>query len=381
MDELRPPNRGSPSDVALKLGPPLLLGVAPLIFLRTGGEFENNPKFGVLQWGIALLALLWVARRGHGDSATWRRTPLDVMGTIGDDIAMGAPTYDARDTFGVLMVDAGLVAQTASKLQHGIIEVSQIGADPLSDPSAVKGVLYTGAAEGDQLGIDVAGLEDVTGDGFEDVALGAPFRDPIVERATVADAGTVYQVDGRVPADLHLGTIEVSDVGDSVAGTQLVGTDGFGPLPDNDPANDGTDTDSDGQCDAGDPDDDGDGVADGLDCEPLNLQLWATPGEVEHLVMEHQQGTGVTLMSWTAPSQPGTSLPLLYDTIRSINPFDFVAGAECLDTDGADTTSTDTELPPSGGVAYSLIRAENGCGSGSTGEASVGQPRVAIRCP
>ncbi|MCK4659938.1 MAG: hypothetical protein KAV82_10495, partial [Phycisphaerae bacterium] len=37
-----------------------------------------------------------------------------------------------------------------------------------------------------------------------------------------------------------------------------------------DPANDGTDTDSNGVCDAGDPDDDGDGVPDGDDSHPLD---------------------------------------------------------------------------------------------------------------
>ncbi|MCK4660177.1 MAG: DUF2341 domain-containing protein, partial [Phycisphaerae bacterium] len=49
-----------------------------------------------------------------------------------------------------------------------------------------------------------------------------------------------------------------------------VGTDNFGPLPDNDPANDGLDTDSDGLCDAGDTDDDNDGVLDGDDTDPLD---------------------------------------------------------------------------------------------------------------
>ena len=41
-----------------------------------------------------------------------------------------------------------------------------------------------------------------------------------------------------------------------------IGVDGFGTLPDNTPANDGTDTDSDLLCDAGDPDDDGDSLDD-----------------------------------------------------------------------------------------------------------------------
>ncbi len=44
-----------------------------------------------------------------------------------------------------------------------------------------------------------------------------------------------------------------------------VGVDLFGPLADNDPANDGLDTDADGLCDAGDPDDDNDGVPDTSD--------------------------------------------------------------------------------------------------------------------
>jgi hypothetical protein len=45
--------------------------------------------------------------------------------------------------------------------------------------------------------------------------------------------------------------------------------DGFGPLADNDPANDGVDTDGDGLCDAGDTDVDGDGVPDATDNCPL----------------------------------------------------------------------------------------------------------------
>ena len=58
----------------VELGPPLLLGLAPLIFLRTGGEFENHPKTAFLQWGIALVALLWLGRQG----AIRGRTPIDV---------------------------------------------------------------------------------------------------------------------------------------------------------------------------------------------------------------------------------------------------------------------------------------------------------------
>ena len=66
-------HRSSPVDAVVDLGPPLLLALAPLIFLRTGGEFENHPKTAFLQWGIALLALLWLGR-----GAIRGRTPIDL---------------------------------------------------------------------------------------------------------------------------------------------------------------------------------------------------------------------------------------------------------------------------------------------------------------
>ncbi len=54
-----------------------------------------------------------------------------------------------------------------------------------------------------------------------------------------------------------------------------IGQDGFGILPDHDPAKDGTDRDMDGTCRATDPDDDGDGVDDDID----NCPLVANPGQ------------------------------------------------------------------------------------------------------
>ncbi len=48
-----------------------------------------------------------------------------------------------------------------------------------------------------------------------------------------------------------------------------VGTDGFGALSDNNPANDGPDNDVDGVCDAGDTDDENDGLYDDVDVDPL----------------------------------------------------------------------------------------------------------------
>ncbi len=49
-----------------------------------------------------------------------------------------------------------------------------------------------------------------------------------------------------------------------------IGVDGFGPLSDDDPNNDGVDTDSDGLCDVGDNDADNDGVMNAIDPDPLD---------------------------------------------------------------------------------------------------------------
>jgi hypothetical protein len=52
-----------------------------------------------------------------------------------------------------------------------------------------------------------------------------------------------------------------------------IGTDNFGPLADNNPLNDGVDTDGDGLCDAGDPDADNDTFPPGPDCNDLDPNI------------------------------------------------------------------------------------------------------------
>jgi len=62
----------------VSLGPLFLLGVAPLIYLKLGGEFENNPKMAFLQWGIVLLALIQLLPFQKQEAFVWKRTPLDL---------------------------------------------------------------------------------------------------------------------------------------------------------------------------------------------------------------------------------------------------------------------------------------------------------------
>jgi hypothetical protein len=74
---------------------------------------------------------------------------------------------------------------------------------------------------------------------------------------------------------------------------------------------------------------------------------------------------------------------LLYDTLRSVSPVDFLTAA-CLESDdGPDTTAADGTIPSVGQVFYYLTRAQNACpqGVGSLGSNSSGAPRAGVDCP
>jgi formylglycine-generating enzyme required for sulfatase activity len=132
---------------------------------------------------------------------------------------------------------------------------------------------------------DVCG--DTDGDGCDDCSIGTDDLGPLAD-ADPANDGDDFDADGACDAgdadDDNDGVQDVSDldplnpyVCEDVDGDTCddcsVGTDGTGPLPDNDPTADGDDTDSDGSCDAGDADDDNDGVGDGSDPSPLDPDI------------------------------------------------------------------------------------------------------------
>lgn len=52
--------------------------------------------------------------------------------------------------------------------------------------------VFTGEAQGDQFGASIANMGDVTSNSVADVAIGAPFNDPLVFGIPTADAGRVY---------------------------------------------------------------------------------------------------------------------------------------------------------------------------------------------
>ena len=136
-----------------------------------------------------------------------------------------------------------------------------------------------------------------------------------------------------------------------------VGSDGIGPLPDNDPANDGADFDSDGLCDAGDPDDDNDGFADGDDCAPLAAGLATAPDDVGP-TLRFDKVTGIT-MRWLRGFQGHTSN--VYSAVQlpgADGPGPWTCFAPELPATLADVGGT----PPTGALVLYLASARNACG-------------------
>ncbi len=70
------------------------------------------------------------------------------------------------------------------------------------------------------------------------------------------------------------------------------------------------------------------------------------------------------LIEWNEPEFPGgVSSSLSYDTIRSTDPEDYVTtpAADCAESDGPDTVTTDFQTPDVGTAFFYIIRPENAC--------------------
>jgi len=159
---------------------------------------------------------------------------------------------------------------------------------------------------------------------------------------------------------------------------------------------DGDDDDCDGLVDCGDLDcctdalcidgidSDGDSVAD-CDCDDTNPDAWFPPGEALDLTLGQDSPTGLTLIAWSPPVDPGATNPS-YAILRSASGSDFVAGAQCLSlADPFATGATDGDVPLSDALFHYLVRAENACpaaeGLGPLGVDSTGSPRRGQACP
>ncbi|HZN05095.1 MAG TPA: putative metal-binding motif-containing protein, partial [Candidatus Polarisedimenticolia bacterium] len=130
-------------------------------------------------------------------------------------------------------------------------------------------------------------------------------------------------------------------------------------------------------------DDDFDGFSECQgDCNDAASSRWSPPSEPRSLMLAHNTGTGVTTLTWTTPLDFGSTTAPVYDTLRSGSPLDFASGAAvCVESNGADLTSTMTGSAPVGGCYYFLIRAEGVCGAGLPGHTSSGAPISGRNCP
>jgi hypothetical protein len=130
-------------------------------------------------------------------------------------------------------------------------------------------------------------------------------------------------------------------------------------------------------------DDDFDGFSECQgDCNDANSSRWSPPSEPRDLMLTHNLGTGVTTLTWTAPLDFGSITAPVYDTLRSTSKSDFNSGVSfCVESNGADLTSTQTGAGPVGACFYFLIRAEGMCGAGIAGHTSAGAPISGRNCP
>lgn len=175
------------------------------IIVDNVGETEEGVRIDGTQEGEELGAAVADGKDAIGDGS-------DAFADGVPDLLLGAPGYDVGG-----LADAGRVLHTTAFLLSGVYAADAVG-------TQIPGVIWTGAAAGDGLGSAVAGLGDVTGDGLDDVALGAPFADVLVEGVTKLDAGIAYLIAGTSEGGL-LGSRSVAGVGTSIAGQLFTGTE------------------------------------------------------------------------------------------------------------------------------------------------------------
>ncbi|MGC6500646.1 MAG: Ig-like domain-containing protein [Henriciella sp.] len=135
------------------------------------------------------------------------------------------------------------------------------------DVGVLTGVVLTvsdGTLSAELPAFDLTVLVNTDGDEFPDTCDAACVEAGFTEDPDDDNDG-VLDGDDNDPLDPFVCQDTDSDLADDCS----VGSDGFGPLSDSDPLNDGLDTDADGLADVGDPDDDNDGVLDGDDAYPL----------------------------------------------------------------------------------------------------------------
>jgi hypothetical protein len=302
----------------------------------------------------------------------------DFNGDLSPDFAVGAPSKDVLDELNAgvaYVVQDGLCGVDAACILVDPATGAQLEvlAGSLAAPASLSVVGLTAAAPA-WIGQSIAGAADFDADGAEpDVVFCGPPLTPPCDLPTVhlpvwedlerhfalgESAELAYLSDGEWTRAGANGTVVANPhVPGGLAVVAQVGVlRVWGILV---------------------PDGDADGYDDVLDCAASDGSLWTVPGEVQALVLARPGG--VATLSWEAPQETGAT-GVLYDTIRSTDPSDFIGAGACIGTDVATTAIDPSPIAP-GQAFFYLVRARNSCGDGSLGTDSSGVPRVAVACP
>ena len=185
--------------------------------------------------------------------------------------------YTALQTSAIDMGVAGVDFDSGHGLIQADAALATLDGDNDGVPDSID--LCPGTAPGDPVDADGCSdaQKDTDGDSVPDSTDNCPLLANTNQLDTDNDlAGDVCDDDDDndgILDTVDLAPLDPASCADSDADTCddcSVGVDGFGPAADNDPANDGLDTDTDGLCNLGDTDDDGDGVPDVTDAFPLD---------------------------------------------------------------------------------------------------------------
>ncbi len=377
------------------VGTPQTLADATILTDSKVGELDFQPP--VLPACVVIPAL---AAEGQAVTVHVLDLPTDVSGTVvveRENAAIGTTPTTSIDVTGSVNVTATLPAGALGDvmLRAGIggyapraqclVTVTPTLACPDADGDGPCNAADTdddndGVIDGsDSAPLDPLACRDLDGDSCDDCWGGV---------VSAANDGPDYDLDGLCdrgdPDDDNDGVLDGAD------GARF-NANACGDL-DNDqcddciiaaspsPGNDGPDVEADGLCDFGDTDDDNDGGFDWLDCAPLNPVVIASPAEVSNVRLG--AGGVKNRLSWTAPQiQGGTST--VSDLVRgNLGSFPVGSGVEtCLQNGIAAAQYDDATTPmPNTGYWY-LIRARNGCGTGSYGQATGGAERLPAACP